>query len=683
MYSMNNDLFVQEPTLDFGSTKEAMVDLGEDQNEWSRKILTELYRTVPEAAQYAPKVSFLRTDDEQGFALGVITLDGSTESPLASTSKSVTPNAAHLPVIIRHHIMAPLDVMIVRGKLFPLNAQRLREGLFRPQPFDMLTDDWGDTSLLGFLQIPGRSDVYPNSGQGGGTGEGGAQTLFGPGMKNASARYEMLEEVAPTALRADILAFTQKLLDPAIYAAATKNAAFLGGMAALAETEKKASEFSSSDVLSAAAAQSPDVVQISYRPDSDTYLVKSASRRAFDPSFTEMDRRGIVKFAGEEVATKVDTEGSVTVAAPLATGVGEPSLATGSVIAEPGIYKVRTTEGKEMTGWVIPTLTDFDGVRVPMAVFTNGAAASVQDQICGTRVATGADLGSSPIKGTGVFYVNGPNGIEATVPVVVLARSEGIAGSETVRIRTLMGEEHNVQFVPSMRALRVIGRDVFIPDTAKFLSVDSETAVQLMRTPGDAQKTASFLEQTSVRIASDDGVCRLQFSMLPKLASYAPREIPNDSAVFLLCAGGMGALEANTKVAQAGISPVTVCGLFDVRTVEDLVESVRHVALEQSKEAMALRRDLVKEAAALPDVQTVDAVLSLSLLNSENIRAYISKIPYLEKALDTVCHLLLASRLGLQEIPENAAARCIRGLDEVCRGLRALGLRDLDESDAP
>jgi hypothetical protein len=39
----------------------------------------------------------------------------------------------------------------------------------------------------------------------------------------------------------------------------------------------------------------------------------------------------------------------------------------------------------------------------------------------------------------------------------------------------------------------------------------------------------------------------------------------------------------------------------------------------------------------------------------------------------------LASRIGLTELPEFAAARAVRALDDVIQGLRALSLREVQE----
>jgi hypothetical protein len=678
------DLFKYARPLTFAE-KVASIEVGEDQNLWSRKILTELYRTLPEASSYAPKVNFMRVDEEQGFALGVVTLDGSTNSALASaTQEGATPNAVHIPLIIRNHVMAPLDIMLVGNRLLPLSAERLREALFRPQPFDMLTDDWGDTSLLAFFQLPGRTDIYPNSGFSGGSGDG-VTTMFGPGAKTSAANYEVLETIAPTLLKQDLVALADRFADPVLYEAATKNAAYLGALQLLSKVEHVAEKTAHEDALYAAAAvKGTDVVQIGYDDGSDRYFVKAASRQAYLPMAQHMTRGEVLKFAGDEVVQKVDTQGAVTIAAESADG-DKGLLADNAskwvVVEEPGIYKVKTVDGREMTGWVLPNLIDFDGIRVPMAVFTNGAAATVQDQIAGARVASGSDLTAKAPKGTGVFYVSGPSGIEATVPVEIVGQERSVGDSIAYHVRTLTDGEHVVRLVPGLKGLRVVGHEAFIPDTARFMPLDTETAVPLIRTPGELTKTASYLAAPAIRVLSDGDTSRLEFHGTPKLAQHFSGNIPNHTAVFALCLAGLDAQTANTKVASAVFQTVEVRGVSDIRDMADLQAEVRPKAAALSKLAMSLRRDLTKEAAVLPDVQTMDSVLSLNFLNSENLRAYIAKLPALEKSLSSICHLLLAARLGLTEVPESAAARCIRGLDDVCRGLRTLGLRDFSGPD--
>lgn len=681
------DIFEYAPTIDFSREKLAEIDLGEDQALWYRKILTELYRTLPEASQYAPEVQMLQTDDEQGFALGVVSLDGSTDSAIADKSASKakkTINTVYIPVIVKHHVMMPLDVMLVGNKVLPLNAPRLREALFRPMGMDLMTEDWGDTSLLAMFNMPGRSDIYPNSGMGGNMGGGDVQTLFGSGMKTGS--YELLQEIASTVLSADRAKLASVLSAPELQYALAHNPVYLGAVRVLSEADDQPEV---EEMFKAAADAGPvDVVQLGYSELLGSYWVKAASRGSYAPVRTLMGRGEFIKFAGPEATQKVDTEGTVTIAEPSEERAEKPKKeGAWAPISKAGVYSVKTPSGEELTGWVLPELLDFDGSKASLSVFTNGAKAAVQGQILGTKArgTAASELSSTKPKGTGLFYVGGEGGsILASVPVEVLGSTRSTEGDVGYKVTTLTGAETTVHVLPStlFRGMKTLGGELFVGENVKFLPLDKETQVQLISEPGDVTKTAAYLAEPSIRILTTDRVCTLDFDGLPKLASrVSAGPISMDEAVLVLCLAGLGATEAVSKVAEATDRTVTLRGVKDIVTLEDHADELRDKTAAASRQILSLRHDLTKEAAVLPDVQTVDTVLSLGLMNSENIRAYVAKLPYLEKTLDMLGHLLIASRLGLSEVPEGAAARCIRGLDEVCRGLTALGLRDLSEGE--
>ena len=159
---------------------------------------------------------------------------------------------------------------------------------------------------------------------------------------------------------------------------------------------------------------------------------------------------------------------------------------------------------------------------------------------------------------------------------------------------------------------------------------------------------------------------------LEKVASHG---MNHDDAMFTLCLGGLSAPAAAQALHSAEKKGSVEVHLAPTGTRN--FKEQEKVASEKIKEIHALRRGLLKEAAALPDSMTIDSVLSLGFINSENIDTFISKLPYLEKALNVICELLLASRLGVTEIPENAASRCAKALDEVVQGLKALALREI------
>lgn len=680
------ELFIQEPELSFDPLqKVAMVQLDEDPSSWARKILTELFRQVPETSEYSPQVMFAKTDKEQGYGLGVILITSATDSALSAVRPGSSAKKVYVPILVKNHMLCPLDLLMSStGKMMPLTGQRLRQGLFRPETFEMVTDDWGDSTLYNMFYPPGRSSNDFGSGLSQGSGAG-ITTIQGSGMKQAgAAEFPLLDVLAPTMLGPDLAAIGALIeATPGLVEKVSSNHAFLAALKKLAAAEQEEDpDPTALQKTAAASVVGTHVRQVGYSELHESYWVKSASRSAFyheDPVF--LGRSYALRKLGEAVIHKVDTDGTVTIAAESTDASDVPLEGSSwSVIETPGIYKVKTVQGKELTGWVLPDLVALDGTHVPMAVFTNGSQAMVQGQILGARVAEGVDLPAAAAKGTGVFYCSGPNGVIATVPLVVSGKEVEDGGSSYL-VHSLTGEESRVRLVPGIKGLQALGKEFHMPDTAKFLPLNDEHMVALVERPDGLSKTsAAHLEPHIRLVAGDHHEITLRFANMPKLASQFPSRMDHETAVFALCSAGLSPQVAHTKMAAArNGEPVWVRGISDVRLMSDIVEEARKVASRQSTEVMSLRQSLIKEAATLPDVMSIDGVLSLGFINSENVRMFVSRVPYLEKVLNQLCELMLASRLGLNEIPEHATARCVRAMEETIQGLRALSLRDASE----
>ena len=666
------DLFLPEEKLSFGHTKAAS-PVPENQNEWTHAILLELSKQAPYAMEYAPEVRILHKDDDVGTALGTIILTGATQSALSSVGNARgTSKKVLVPIIIRNNKMSPLDLLMSdSGTLVPMTETRLRELLFRPETFELVSKDPGDNSIRDIFGI----------GDSAGVGTRGPSVVQGNGMKYSSA-YPMLSEVvAPSALRPDCTEVAKELAgNYALTKQATKNPAFLVAIQILSETEKvaRSSALDLYKVLGDVAGT--DVLQLGTNRDG-SYWAKSASRDSYAPHLEELSRRDLIKMAGEEVAVKVDKEGTVTVSSnALDTEALSTDTSEWETVKTPGIYKVRTATGRDITGWVIPNLVDFDGIRLPLAVFTNGSESAVQDEIAGSPVASGTDLPSSEPKGTGVFFTISGGKIDATVPVLVMGSSESSTG-KAYAVRALTGEDRTVRIVPGVKKLVSMSKEISLPETTKFLPIDQELAVKLVRRAEGLDKTASYADRAHFVVYGDGDYFSSRSYGIPKLAASLPSRMSYDDAVFALCAAGCGPDEAHQTLKQASYGRgVTVYGVRDVALASQTEATYRRKVASESRDVRSLRKNLVKEASVITDATAVDAALSLQFINSENVRVFTSHIPYLDKASNILCELLLASRLGITEIPEYATSRAARSIDEVIQGLRTLALRKVDEA---
>lgn len=665
-------------------TKVAAVPLDEDPSKWSSQILQELFRQAPDTSEYNPQVVMLRQDPEQGFALGVVVISGQTDSSLSNAgNQQPTSKKALVPIIIKNGELCPLDLIMTQDrKLYPLTGVRLREALFRPNTFDMMTDDQGDQSLYSMFYPPGRSGNSPGSGFGGSAGDS-VGYVYGPGMKQASKvamKDSILMAIAPTLSQHDLDALSEKV---AALPDMASNPAFLTVLANLAEFDGRLMTVADADLLmdKAAGYAGVDVAQFGW--DGETYWMKQASRSLYALHRDDLSRGELLKLAGKEVVDKVDAEGTVTVAEPAVdTAPMNTSADQWAVIEKAGIYKVRSG-GNDLVGWVIPSLIDFDGTRIPMAVFTNGAVAAVQGEIVGVKVADpGLGLPEAKPEGSGLFYVMVPGGIEATVPMKIMGAEASMDGSNTFHAVSLTGQPVRIKLVEGLKAMIPGAEEVSLPATARFLPLNNEAPVPLVDDV-EAVKQAS-MAQPHIEIRHGGDIVDMTFHGLPGFSASTPKVASIDDAIFTLCAAGMSPPAAHEIVKHASRTMRTehVIGVHDVRPVASFMADIEKTASAKVAQVRELRRDLVKEASILPDIQTVDSVLSLNYLNPENIRVYVGKLPYLDKALNTVCELTIFSRLGMSEVPEHASARAARALDDVVQGLKGLAMRSADDPGA-
>lgn len=675
------DLFLPIPELEF--PKAASRSLDEDSRNWTQAVLAEAYKSCPAIAEFAATVVFSEKDDSQGYAFGNIVLEATVDSPLAATRVGgAKAQRAVVPVIIKNYQLLPLDVfMDSQGRAFPLTDARLREALFRPEVGEAVTADQGDTSLYNLLYPLGRIGGGTFGGGFGAGGSGGMTTILGNGMKFASdADYSLLGELASTMHAPDVRRLTSALEDEATKEAALSNSAMTACLRHVAEVEESALTSADSLIKAAAAMIATDVHQIGYSEELGSYWVKSASSRGYSPTPDHiLDRGQLLKLAGEAVVRKVDLEGTVVLNGDNGAAPDDDDSSTWKIIGAPGIYRTRSSDGTELLGWVLPNLVDLDGTKMPQAVFTNGSSSMVQDQIMGSQVSTGVDLPNDKPTGIGVFYASGA-GVEATVPLNVIAKVKGKDGETAYEVKTMMGQQATLRLVPGLLRLEEVDGELFLPENAKFIRLDRGEPIALASSPEEL-RGSSTKKTASISVRGDGlGEYIMTWDGLPKLASVFSRRLDHDSAAFAMALAGVPAHDVMNKLAAADRGPVRDVPARDIVMFADRLAEAKVAGASMASIIAGLKQSLVKEAAALPSAMTVDAVLSLGFLNPENVRLFLSRLPYLEKALSMLCEMVVASRLGLASVPEGAASRAARGLDAVVTGLRGLALLETDQA---
>jgi hypothetical protein len=707
------DLFIA-PNVDLEKTA-AEVSLPEDPNQWPGEVLQELYKQVPYVSDFEPRITMDRVDGERRFGFGHVEISNKTEAPNTASPDSLQAagvRTARVPIVIKEGKLQPLDIIVTAdSKIIPLTEQRLRQAIFRPQAFDITSKTPGDQSMIGQLYPPQRSNFgYGGAGTSvgaegmGKTGSDETDEMFdrtslhyAPGTKISPAEYaankraiidsitkrypklgetktsSLLEAILPTINVEDYEKFASRFTDDGLRASYRANE-----LATAPAINKLASYggWSASKVASRTVnALKPSVLRI--EKVAQGYLVKSASHNMWMPKETLIDRGMLVKAAGTKIALDVDTAGSATVAYGANVDRDLPDAERPEQVKDFGIWKVKTTEGEELIGYVFPTLLDLDGQPVPVALFTNGSQAALQADMAGVRVGEGASLFEGPPQGRGIFFkVIGNGKAIGTVPVTVHAQLGGQEGA-ALMAETFDGQQVRIAVQPGMEIpTKVDEQTTVVPEDWSWMPLDKADSVVLVEhaeefnTQADARKTAC-----AVTIRSG-GSNSFSFTGMPveKLGYDATQFLSLDDATFLLGAMGVTPKYAQEKLACAMYLQEPIeCRIG--RVIETVGDNVRYAA-EKTAAVLAnmpnLRKDLVKEAAFIPDPMAVDTVLSLGFLNPENINIFTSYLPTIDDSQEKLCELLLAARLGLQELSSSALEKAIRSTEEVYEALKVL-----------
>ena len=480
----------------------------------------------------------------------------------------------------------------------------------------------------------------------------------------------LLERILPTINDSDYQKFASVVGQPEVRALMTMNS--VGCRGAL----ETLSQFQGGALQKRAAAIphsiTPDVVQIVATDEG--YVVKTARHDVWAPHTYLADRGRVVRDFGAKVALAADQNGAVTV---VEGGTAQEAPEAGaSAITTAGIYQVETLDGQPLEGWVIPNLLELDGTPMPIALFTNGAQMAVQGEIAGAPSGAEVPLTEGPVQGHGCFVRQGPQGLEATIPLEVHATLSN-EGEVLLSTSTYDGRPVDVAIQPNIQQIVMAPNGhVLIPEDFRWMPLQGE-ATALVGSAGDVGKTAAAVRSLAGSVvlrAGDASNLSIAGPLVEKVAAEEREFIDVDQAMFLLGGLGVDPQHAAMKIAHALTyhKPVEVrCGR-PIKTAGELRGEAKTAALKTLAALPVLRRELFKEAAAIPDPVAVDTVLSLGFINPENLTHFISFLPVLDDAQSKMCELLLGARLGARDLPVGPLEKSIRATEEVIRGLKVM-----------
>lgn len=107
-------------------------------------------------------------------------------------------------------------------------------------------------------------------------------------------------------------------------------------------------------------------------------------------------------------------------------------------------------------------------------------------------------------------------------------------------------------------------------------------------------------------------------------------------------------------------------------STESIQNQVQSEYDRMTRDLSIFPENLVKEAAGISDKNSVDALLSLGLVNRDNVMEFTTLVPEYEAAAAGIAKLLITARLGLKILDEDALTRGMKALTKAIYQLKYL-----------
>ncbi len=619
--------------LELGSNKKAQkvaeeTLLGDSSDKWQSEVASSAHSSLPYLSNYSVNVMLDKVDQDSNSAYGNLDIKNKFDAPnLNKDERSV-----RIPIIVENKHLKPFDLLNIDGKMNSLSESKLRQALFRPEIAELSDRKPAKDKYIGY------QSSTPSS-YGGHSGDSGKYASLLDNIHiNEKDKNSVYEKLAS---------------DSSLEKAFLNNPSFAIAIDKIASYEKIEEE--------------SEVTCIRFdKLNTKEVLVKWASASNFDPQTIKLSTIQAAKFAGEgESADQIfalEPGGSLTLTT---NSVKKDTLDQIEIkeVTEFGEYNVQSIDDEDLMGWVLPLIT-FDGVAVPSYLFTNGSVWAFQDKISGSRVGMGTNLPNNNPQGTGVFYSVDSGKVLATIPVEV----SHVEGS-TVICQDHIGNQIKLEKLDINTIVKTGEGTYAIPSTMKFLALPEEF-ISLKEDGATFNKNAC-VDWTILSKHAED--C---YSLRGYLTFEVPHEeLSKDDVEFMLSTAGFDGKELTKQAEEDKVIKLAEGTPLSKRRErmnkrlgkdENLDKLAKHIR------DLFSNVDVVKLASAFSDEETVDKILSLGMLNSDNISKYSNYLPDFEKTEQKLAELLFGIRCGLSPVKEENAKSAMCHIGKLIGGLRDL-----------
>jgi len=655
--SLPANLFIDTPEMEDNSLQQ----LSNDADTWAEDIIQKVKERVPSCKNLNMMVKFQKKDVENGTATGSVAIH--------SADKAVV-----IPVIIKDFMMSPLDIMIANGKLVPLTPDYFMSVFSDNKLFDKLEEFPTFGGLGRFEDASLWNAIYPPS--------------LGR-YAYASAGYPILNDISSSIDGSTLKEFLNNPKNE-------KTAARLltGPHAEVVQKVAHLQPVNMNEFRQGVENLIPrSLVMLKYDGPNKYTLLANADH-VYHPSITSsLTRAQVTSMMStlsdrvEDDINDVDQNGEKMLSLPeghdaviLAKSDSEIPVDA----KEYGHYSVKNKNGVSIEGVVIPKVIDFNMKPVDMKLFVGKTASNYQERVWGVRLQNSRFKPpvSEPRTGQTGCFIYQPDQKHAivTVPVTIegliedcglLIKAVDMTGAPLrLKMFEASGPGHELQ-----RIAQTGPRQYTLPARMKWLPLDVFDQMTDSAESYAVKQAAETLTDRPVHLIPT-GYDMFSIRGVGKYASacgWDPSCLQRYQATFILSSLGCG----QEKLAQA-YKTASMKGMAELHNLNfkplssEKVATARPLAEAMYKVALSLRSNLIKEASYLENSQTVDALLALNFITPTNIAKFISKIPALKSAISNLASCLIASRLGVRDIPEQSASNAIMRLVEVVTGLEKL-----------
>lgn len=655
-------LFIDSPEMNDVS----LTRLSNESDMWPEEVVQKVKERIPKAASLNMMVKWMKKDDETGTATGSVVINSAEKSAI-------------VPIIVKDFMMSPMDVMIADQKLLPLTPEYFETVFLNNNLFQKLEE-------YPMYAGMGRFDNYATQLN---------EAIYPPNMGRysyANGAYPILENIANTINPSE---FKQYLKDnPNVLAQfhKTANDEVIRQLSKIQPVNLGEYESAARDLI-------PRSILMVKKMGYDNYSILANSDQVFDPRIMKNLKKcecveilGSISSSPDDLINDVDRNGEKILYPESETGndpyLFEPQIDRAIMCDDYDFYQLKKMNGVAVEGWVVPKVINFDMEVLPMRLFIGKTMSTMQPEFAGVKCKTpmrGIHNEMPKVGMTGSFVYEMDNKAIGTVPVTVVSVAQELNGCVIMKVQDLNGRRFNVKFYlkSADNHLKKIvpcgdgGTHATYMMPAGFKFCPMEGFHELTSSPADFHvKMAAERLTANPAIIISTGYGYYSVKGLDKYASaigYDKTNMPEYAVKFLMTSLGVKPESFGNVIKTASIrGKAEVHGIHRTPLLREKIASHRPLAERMSKVAKALKSNLIKEASFIENKQTVDTLLSLNFVNPENLSKFIGYLPQFKAAISALGACLLGSRLGVQEIPEQAASTAMYRLIDVVNGLERL-----------